>query len=354
MKPISKLGYKLILLIVPLLIYLGMVFVNDIFNVFHYDNIRITSATKDENYIKTRYVLENPDKFNAFIFGSSRVANLPKDGLPVYIDENSDGQGDGRTSLNWYNMTYPMGCPQDNYETLKTFVDGGVDVKYVVIGIDEISMYRTYGESAGEPIYRQYQEYEKNPAKFYYEYLTVKPDFSLLREALSQTDSDREAASLFYEYGVELPNLDISFPEESGKMVSSLGCGGYSSDGQAEYDNPIRALRDIRSLCEERGIKLVIFTSPILKTTYEEAVSKGYFDFLRDAAGVVDFYNFSGLNEYTTDMRFYFDASHYRPYVGLQMENIMFAEAIATSEFGAYTTSDNVEELIQILAGQME
>ncbi|WP_026662100.1 hypothetical protein [Butyrivibrio proteoclasticus] len=329
----KKLFSKLPLLFMPLFIYLFVVYVNDIFNVFHYDNIRQISASSDENYIKTRYILDNPDKFNAFILGSSRVGNLPIEGLPEQYD------GD---SLSWYNMTYPMGCPRDNLETIKTFLNHGVDIKYVVIGIDEISMYRRYQDNSSELIYTQYQEYERSPLSFFYSYLKVKPDFALLKEALSQSEQDKLDTKLFYEYGVERPSTDLSIPEGNLNMVSSLGCGYYGPDESVE------SIREIADICKDNDIELKIFTSPILETTYREAVDKGYLHYLKDVADCTEFYNFSGLNEYTTDMRFYFDASHYRPYVGILIEKCLFADTVDRDvrSFGGYVSKDNVDDLI--------
>ncbi|WP_155828112.1 hypothetical protein [Butyrivibrio sp. VCB2006] len=332
----KKLLVKLPLLLVPLFIYLSVVYLCDVFNVFHYDNIRQTSASSNENYVKTRYVLDNPDRFNAFILGSSRVGNLPMEGLP--------GQYEG-SSLSWYNMTYPMGCPKDNLETIKTFLDSGVDVKCVIIGIDEISMYRSYQDNSAEQIYTQYQEYERSPISFYYSYLKVKPDFKLLKEALSQSEQDKLDTELFYEYGVERESTDLSVPNEDANMVSSLGCGYYGPE------ESVQAVREIAGICKDNGIELKIFTSPILETTYREAVEKGYLDYLRDVAECIDFYNFSGLNEYTTDMRYYFDASHYRPYVGLLIEKCIFDDSVDrdVTAFGGYISQDNIESLISRL-----
>ena len=336
----KKLFLKLLLLLVPLIIYVSVIYANDIFNVFHYDNIRKTDASSDDNYIKTRYILEHPDKYNAFILGSSRVANLPAEGLPTSID------GD---ELSWYNMTYPMGCPQDNLETLKTFIKNGVSIRSVVIGIDEISMYRTYSDNAQELMYRQYQEYKNSPLKYYYSYLTVKPDFALLKKAYSQTPSDRENIAMYYSYGVELPNCDTSYPSEAGPMVSSLGCSNYSGS------EAIDAIKELVTLCREHDIQLKVFTSPVLETTYREAAEKGYLDFLKDVSECTDFYNFSGLNEYSTEMRYYFDASHYRPYVGLEMERIMYdlTPNSDVTSFGAYINSENIDDLIKRLEKEL-
>ena len=36
-----------------------------------------------------------------------------------------------------------MGCPIEHLQTLRTFLAAGVDVRMIVMGIDEISMYQT-------------------------------------------------------------------------------------------------------------------------------------------------------------------------------------------------------------------
>ncbi|WP_026524357.1 hypothetical protein [Butyrivibrio sp. MB2005] len=339
----KKLFLKLCLCLIPVFLYLGLSYYIDVFNVFHYRNIRITEAAKNDNYIKTRYVIENPTRFNAFILGSSRVGNLPPDGLLQELDD---------VSLSWYNMTYPMGCPRDNLETVKTFLASGVDVKMVIVGIDEISMYNTYSSNSGEMIEKQYQEYAKNPARFFYDYLLVRPQMSVFKDVLTQDDEDRDNVRLFYEYGVEKRNLSIEEPTEERKMESSLGCGAFNGDEEFEG---ICALRDLASLCEQNGIELRVFTSPILQTTYTEAVSKGYFDFLRAVSREIEYYNFSGLNKYTTDMKYYFDASHYKPYIGMIIEDSIFSdEKKEYHEFGGYITNENIDSLLMYLEDQMK
>lgn len=339
----KKLIIRACLCIVPFLIYLGTVLYVDVFNVFHRDNIRITDAARNDNYIKTRYIIDNSDKYNSFILGSSRVGNIPPQGLI----SNFEGE-----ELHWYNMTYPMGCPKDNLETVKTFLENGVDIKCLVIGIDEISMYNTYENNSSELIEKQYQEYEKSPLSFWYKYIMVKPEFSILSQVISQDENDAENVSLFYEYGVDKRNIDISEPSKEKTMVKSLGCGYYFEE--RSESEPINAIKELKEICDEKGIRLIIFSSPVLESTYEEAVSKGYIEFLEDVAAVTDFYNFSGLNQYTTNMKYYFDASHYDPFVGLKIEEIIFADEHISDvkEFGAYITKDNASELISYLKGE--
>lgn len=339
----KKLIKKLLLLLIPVLIYIGLAYETDTFNVFHYRNLRVTEATSNDNFIKTKNILEHPDRFNAFILGSSRVANLPQETLPTTLNGKE---------LNWYNMTYAMGCPKENLETLKTFLNNGVQIDAIILGIDEISMYTTYDSNSSNMMLKQYQEYEKTPLKFYYSYIKLKPDFSIFYQAMAQDNIDRATAKLLYSYGVYPRNCDMSIQIENEEMVKSLGCGEYPGKENCEA---LAAIEEIRNICSERGIELRIFTSPILQTTYEEAVSKGYIDFLADVSEVTEFYNFSGLGEYTTDMRYYFDASHYIPYVGAQIESVLFSDTKTedVTEFGAYITKDNIKKLTDHLRSQL-
>lgn len=338
----KKLFLKLLLCLIPVLIYVGIVYEIDTYNVFHYDKVRITAAKSNHNYIKTRYILDEPDKFNGFIFGSSRAGNIPAEGLP--------GEINGK-AINWYNMQFAMASVKANTETVKTLLKNGVHMDCILLEVDEISMYNTYQANADDYICIPYEEYEKNRFKFIYKYLSVRPEFSLLPAILSREDSLDKERELFYSSGVSSGNLDMSVPSEKREMIKSLGSGWYNKD--AEYKEPIEAVRELKGICEENGIELIVFTSPVLQSTYEEAVEKGYIDFLQDLSEVTEYYNFSGLNEYTTDARYYFDASHFRPFVGLEIEKVIFGNEKTSdvSSFGAYITGDNIEKLCERLRG---
>lgn len=342
----KKLIPRLLLLLIPIAFYYYIVYFTDPFNVFHYDNVRETGAANNSNYIKTRYVVENPDKYNAFVVGSSRVANMPESNLPKKI---------GEIPLKWYNLETAMASVKDGEEAIKTLLENGVDVRYIVLGIDEVSMWRTYEQSCSELMSMPYQKYEENPVKFLYQYLKVKPKVEQLVKVLNQSEYDMENTMLFYEYGVQIPNLDTSMPKECGQPLNnSLGCEEYiSSDISKEC---IVAITDIIEMCRENNIELVVYTSPIQGSTYKEATEKGYFDFLVDVSKVTNFYNFSGLNKYTTDQAYYFDNSHFRPCVGLEMEKVMFSSNMTSdvSSFGAYITTENAGELVQYLMGQLQ
>ena len=86
----------------------------------------------------------------------------------------------------------------------------------------------------------------------------------------------------------------------------------------------LEEIRQLKELCDANGIELVIFTNPMHVLTYEKAVENGYRDFLSGLAQVTDFYNFSGINDITTNNDNYLETSHYMPQVGDRMLDVMF------------------------------
>ena len=344
----KKLILKLGLFVIPILIYVGVSVFVDPYNVFHVNNMRFTEMTPDQNFIKTKYILENPDKFNAFLLGSSRVANLPKEGLP---SKDSDGE-----ALSWYNMTYAMGTVSENYDTVKTLVEGGVNIREIIVMVDEISMWRNPADDADNLIYKSYQQYAGSPLKFYYAYIKQKPVWRILPQIFQNYGKNEEVQiekDLFYSYGVAGKNTDMSISGAGPSM------GAEASFEYADSSRVMEGVRNLKQLCDDNGIKLVVIATPTYEMTYKEAVANGYLDFLSDLAKETDFYCFSGLNAYTTSTGYYFDPSHFKPYVGLEMEKVVFGSEnereaaenkarcdMSRIDFGVLVGRENVEEIL--------
>ena len=99
------------------------------------------------------------------------------------------------------------------------------------------------------------------------------------------------------------------------------------ADWTVQYANrtpqALEEIRQLKELCDANSIELVIFTNPMHALTYEKAVENGYRDFLSGLAQVTDFYNFSGINDITTNNDNYLETSHYMPQVGDRMLDVM-------------------------------
>lgn len=256
-------------------------------------------------------------------------------------------------------MTYSMGGIEENYMTLKSLTNAGVQVKEVLILIDEISMWKGASDSLDNLIFTTYQTYEKNPLAFYYSYLKQKPLLDLIPEIYAGKHSERigdqdyiHRKEQFYSYGGFDGSID--FPDaEDGDMLDPEPSLLYDEGCQS-----VHYLQVLKSLCDENNIKLIVITSPVLESTYREGVANGYLDFLKDVSEVTDYYCFSGLNEYTQHTKYYYDASHFMPCVGYEMEKVVFGETQEkelpqAAAFGTHVTKENVDEVINMLQDEL-
>ena len=344
----KKLLLKIAVISLPVVMVVLPTLYFDTFNVFHWRNIRFTSAEPNKNFIKTQYIIHNPKKFNAFVFGSSRVSNIPPDCLP----QETDG-----VPLRWYNMTHSEGIPAEHLQTVRTFLKNGVKIDMIILGFDNIAMYASVGQHERQLLRIPFQVYEKNAFRFYVPYLKNKIARSIVKEvsrynaAENKTESER-----FYDWGGSASDFVLT---ENPQMER------YVSDHDGKEFTQKDAYKDIAAiaeLCRENGIALVLFSSPLYETTYRDAAENGYFDFLRSVAGVGEFYNFSSQNSYTTNPQYYFESSHYRPALGLLVEKVLFGtdeerESIRRDAgdalWGARVNAGNVEEIIAHLQGQL-
>ena len=120
--------YVFRLLGIFLLAMFGTMACNYIFDssgVFNTD-FSVKRVEPNQHFVKMRYILSNPEKYNAFCFGSSRIGN---------IDLNKIDNG-----LRYYNMTYSEGLPEEWLLDLQDMVKHGVSIKQVMIGLDDFSI----------------------------------------------------------------------------------------------------------------------------------------------------------------------------------------------------------------------
>ena len=344
----KKLLLKVAVISLPFVMAVLSTLYFDTFNVFHWKNIRFTSAEPNKNFIKTQYIIHNPKEFNAFVFGSSRVGNIPPNCLP----QETDG-----VPLRWYNMMHSEGIPAEHLQAVRTFLKNGVRIDMIMLGFDNIAMYASIGQHEWQLLRIPFQVYEENALRFYVPYLKNITALSIVKEVSRYNAAEKKTETeRFYGWGGSASDFVLT---ENPKMERYVSDHGGRKIAQKDAYKDIAAIAE---LCGENGIALVLFTSPLYETTYRDAAENGYFDFLRSVAGVAEFYNFSSLNSYTTNPQYYFESSHYRPALGLLVENVLFGtdeerERIRRDAgdtlWGAKVNAGNVEEIIAHLQGQL-
>ncbi|MBR1628621.1 MAG: hypothetical protein IJ679_05035 [Lachnospiraceae bacterium] len=301
----------------------------DPYNVFHAASIRDNGVEAPKNYVKMKYILSHPDKFDSYVFGSSRVGAI--------FTKNMKG-------LHCYNMTYSMGLPTDHYRNLQTMIEHGIRPKKVFIGVDSLT-YTMDPAIHKDYLYQYSYEMSKDdPLEFWKPYFDASMAFDSLSTTLAYKPKENYVSD-FYQYGC------FAFNYKRPKNLKYLKEGAFVGNADFRAD-VLLDIEKIGRLCEDNQIELVFFTNPMHHLTFEASIDQHWYDFVRELARRTDFVNFAGLNDVTEDDYNYNDTSHYVAQVGDLMIGRLLEGRDTQSEFGESfgfaVNKENVEELINV------
>lgn len=316
----------------------------DPYNIFHYDNPCDNGVEPNKNFIKTKYILNNPDKFDSLVFGSSRAGFLDVSAIP-----------DGK----YYDMCYSEGLPAEHVNTLKVLIKGGFVPKNVLVLVDDIScfvdpashenmLYRVPYPTGGPISFIEF--YAK-----YCDLITTYESLSVMKEYRESGKADPDFAVRFRETGTERLDKPSEFDGTDG-MGNELP--GYAAAYYSlRLEESIEDMRNLKELCDKYGIKLTVVTNPLYYKTYEVAAENGYLDFLYELADVTEYTNFSGISDVTTTCSNYYETSHFTPYVGWAMTEYVYNDFtddyLSAQGFGVKVNSANRDEFISLLKNQL-
>lgn len=331
---------KFILKCIIFALILGIIFVPfavfvDPYNIFHASAPRQNGVEPNKNYVKMKNVLDHPDKFDSFLFGSSRVGFMD-------VSLMDDGT--------YYDMTYSEGLPAEHLDNLKVMIAHGIIPKNVTIGLDDISYFVDPSIHEGQLFRLNFPWLGKPSQKvsFYLRYFDLKTLFDSLDALGKNRYKDPEYTWRMLNTGTE--NLDI-IPE-----FNANGAKAWWSDYYYPREEVLDEIRQIKELCEEYNINLRFFTNPMHAMTYAKDMDNGYLVFLKELAEVTDYWNFSGFNNVTLNYNNYYETSHYDAAVGEKIIQVVYydgtEEDLLAQGFGVYVTKENVDELLQILNDQ--
>ena len=315
----------------------------DPFNVFNWENVRANGVQPNKNYIKMKYILANPEKYDSFLFGSSRVGAIHNDRI----------QGE-----KCYNMVYSAGLPGWHLLNIKTMLENNIHPKKIYIGIDSGSYTGDYEEQINKPMSCPYEYLRDDIIHFVKLYIDPAMAFRSLDSAIKNSyrkiePRNTEALNM-YGYGWYVTyEFKINFNwNDKREAVPSIGA-------KENIDLALKIIREISDICRENDIELILFTNPMHRITYLASVrDKNYFRFLEGLAEISDFWNFSSLNDITVNNANYQEPSHYRAQVGDLIIDIMcngksYPELQAQG-FGVKVTKENAKDFISMLRRQAE
>jgi hypothetical protein len=285
----------------------------------------------NERYFKTDFILRNPEKYNSFLFGSSRVSQVPVETI------------DKTTGERFYNMTYISGVTSDHLAILKLFIDKKIKIKNVVVGLD----YYTF---TAMPIENQtrnimYPGKLREKVKFYYTYLTLEPDSSMLKEI--KFNGKDAAYDLTGTGGYRfikrerLMALDPLKHEAKFKNPSPVLCTD-------QLEKTLGEISEIIAVCKRNGINLKFFINPDYLSMYlcQDIV---FINLARSRlAALTDFWDFSVPSPIIGEKFNFIDPIHYRQKTGSMMVDKMYGlNAGIRPDFGFLVTKANVKRYVE-------
>lgn len=314
-------------------------YVVDPFNVFHASAIRATGVEPNQNYIKMTYILDNPEKFDGFLFGSSRVGAIHTEKI---------------MGKKIYNMTYSVGLPSEHLANLKTFLRNGIHPSIIYIGIDNLCTSGQPQAHITEPLRCPYEYLITDKVYFYSLYLNPYETLCSLWYYFTKPNSLNVDA--FYQYGWwceygRKPTINW----ETDEIKPYVG----KTFNDKVLPNALNAVKEITDICRKNNIEFILFTNPLHHVTYRATVKENnYLYFLEELAKITDFYNFSGLNDVTLNNDNYLETSHYKAEVGDMIINVICNDkkydGLYEQGFGMKVTNENADEFTRMLRGQLK
>lgn len=336
---------KLIIKFLVFSIILATVFIPvnvviDPYNIFHWSSPRDNGVEPNKNFIKTKYVINNPDKFDSFLFGSSRAG---------FMDVNylSELTGD-----KWYDMASSEAVVAEHVNTIKVLLKHGVKPKNIFVMVDDISsfvdpamhvnmLYRVPYPTGG-PV---------SMLDFYSKYCDLIAAADSLKVINEHVSEDPDYVERFRNSGTERLDKATYFDPTLPQFQE-----GYWAD-YYEYRVPeaLEDMQELVDLCNKNSINLIVVTNPLYYLTYGRAVQNGYLDYLRGLSAITEYYNFSSFSDVTNDYMNYYETSHFTPEVGRKMIETtqgMQSNELSDQGFGVLVNSENGDAFVDMLRNQ--
>ena len=291
----------------------------------------------NDRYAKVSYIKRHPHEVDSLIMGSSRMLFTKPSIVEAYLPESR-----------FYNFGTIGSTLCENYAHIKYFTQSGYKLKNVYIGIDVALALTTSRWSDTDSLIKLHPDVtSKNRLEYYWSYLTIFPKNDL-REKLRinitgkapqsydiEKDGTIYAPSVYENKGKDIAQQPILFPAMVQALINRTPSAAENLD----------ALKKLTALCKEHNIRLILFTSPDNRHMVDTYTADDYFQFLREMAQIVDFWNFGGYNSITLKDGNYADLSHYRPFVSKLIAARIFGDKSTPvpDDFGSLVTKENVE-----------
>lgn len=296
--------------------------------------------TPNSIYVKLSHVIRNKNKYDSFLFGSSRAGTI-----------------DVRHILNgkYYNMFFFCGIPQEWLKSVQLMLENRICIKHIVIALDEFS-FKVFPEARrNEPHFRLFPTTPEEKVCFYLSYLFERPSLADLMKRTSEITS----SGIRYDFG-DTGNFFMQQKEKTIEMdpEKHRTDDAFNSLFENTPNNRMKPLLDelnhILRICKENHITVTVFMNPSHIHSYLKQDIRQLNRFKVKLAHITDFYDFCMLSPLIADNYNFYDSFHFRPHVGdIILSKIFHYPNVSVPDgFGIQVTKQNVKKYTDMLAEQ--
>ncbi|PKA98050.1 hypothetical protein B0O79_1730 [Flavobacteriaceae bacterium MAR_2009_75] len=209
----------------------------------------------NEHSLKVHHILQNTDKFNSFLFSNSKGGALHFNQLNNESDR-------------WYNMTYSLGTPDEFYADMLLFVKNDVEVKNIVVGLDEGAIYERASSHINQAS-RKFVPMEED--KIHWEYLFLPISF----KKISGVDENKKhiVHDIYKDGNYYAKNAYDDNCDDKEELVL-LPHPVEEVEKQLDFSSQIETLQKIQNLCHKNKIHLTFLIHPTSQDNLKKSTEK--------------------------------------------------------------------------------
>ncbi|RJE90228.1 polysaccharide deacetylase family protein [Paenibacillus sp. 1011MAR3C5] len=289
---------------------------------------------------KIGYLDQYHERYNSYIIGGSKSSSISPELLNKYYGDDAK----------FYSMLMYGGDFHDYEKTLYYLMDEYKPKNIVVhMSLQEISHFNEKATDFKQSLHAKVSGESK--FSFYLDYLKLNPSYGY-----SKLEGYAKRAVDSFEYSQFIPETGVyNKVKRDAEKVDDLEAymqankSAFAPFGKLEasaLDKNVEALSRMKAYVESHGATFRLITGATSEQellSYDMEELKTYWTKLAD---VTDFWDFSGYTTISGDPRYFYDTMHYRNTLGSMMLGYIFQDdsVYVPSEFGHYTTKDNVAE----------
>lgn len=286
---------------------------------------------------KITWLKEHKGEFDSYVIGSSSAASYNVEKLNRYMDAR------------FYNL-FVYGCDTGDYLDFAAWLLENCEVKNLILnlGLNEANTAEGSDESLNGQMHPDVTG--QNKLLFYLRYAFCNPQYSI--DKLTARAADTELPQVFDVFDVasgcyDKRLRDIEKIGDLGVYLADHGGSFPAAPGEAELpyiDRCVRAVREIRAMCEARGVNLIVIGSPVYAGQWDRYSEAALREYKTAVARETDYWDFS-YTPISFDSRYFYDETHFRNAVGDMVLAAIFGDdsVYRPEGFGCYVTADSCE-----------